>query len=198
MEWSLKINTEPTSEPVSVIEAKEHLRITHSDEDSYISRLITMARQWSETFTNRAFITQTWDLKLQCFPSVILLPRSPAISHASNAVTYVDTAGTSQTLSTSTYTIDYNQEPATVRPAYQQSWPAIRSQESPLPVTVTYQAGYGAATAVPAGIKQAIFAIVATSYEFREDAATSPVMRVDLASERLLWPYRVWQEYVWR
>lgn len=197
MEWTHKISSAPAAEPLTATEAKEHLRITHSDEDTYIERLITAAREWAELFTNRAFINQTWVLKLAYFPSVILLPRSPVSSVTS--VEYVDTAGSTQTLATSVYASDTNNEPGTIREAYSQSWPAIRTQSSPLPVTATYVAGYGAAgSSVPAGIRQAILALVASSYEFREDLSATPVVKVPEAAERLLWPYRTWLEYPWR
>ena len=197
MEWSHKISTAPASEPVTTAEAKEHLRITHSEEDTYIDRLITMAREWAEAFTSRGFINQTWVLKLAYFPSVILLPRSPVSSITS--IAYVDTAGSSQTLASSVYASDTNQEPGTIREAYGQSWPAIRSQSSPLPVTVTYVAGYGtAASSVPASIRQAILVLIGTSYEFREDLSDKPAIHVPEAAERLLWPYRTWWEQPWR
>ncbi len=41
------------TEPVSLAEAKLHLRVEHSDEDGYITALISSAREYAESFTNR-------------------------------------------------------------------------------------------------------------------------------------------------
>jgi len=196
MEWSLAVSTAPTIEPVTTQEAKEHLRITHADEDLYIARLITAARQYAETFTQRSFINRTLELKLEYFPSVILLPNPPASSITS--ITYLDTAGASQTLATTVYLADYKQEPGSVRLDYGQSWPSVRAIHNP--ITILYVAGYGSTAAtVPAGIRQAILVIVGTSYEFREDVITGPIKTaIPEAAERLLWPHRTWLEYPWQ
>lgn len=196
METSLSISSAPAAEPLSTEEAKLHLRITHDEEDDYIDTLITSSRQWAENVTNRALITQSWRLKLSCFPNkVILLPKAPLASVSS--ITYIDTAGTTQTLSSSVYLVDAAQEPGTVRLAYGQSWPAIRSQHNA--ITVTFSCGYGAAgSSVPASIRQAMLAVLATSYEFREDVTSGTISKVPEAAERLIWPYRTWLEYEWR
>lgn len=43
-------------EPITLSEAKAHLRITYSDEDSYIETLITAARQYAENYQNRVYV----------------------------------------------------------------------------------------------------------------------------------------------
>jgi len=77
MNWSTAIITEPTVEPISLQEAKDHLRIRHSDEDTDIERMITAARRHAEQFTGRAFISQRWRLTLDYLPSRIYLPWAP-------------------------------------------------------------------------------------------------------------------------
>lgn len=63
--------TPPSTEPVTLAEAKLHLRIetAMTDDDTYISALITAARQSAETITRRAFIIQVWRLVLDAFPA---------------------------------------------------------------------------------------------------------------------------------
>ena len=176
--WNLKIVTEPTAEPITTAEAKAHLRVDIADDDTLIAALVKAARRWCEEATNRAFVTQTWDLRLDHFPGwgswrgpyadlasvEILVPISPLASVTS--ITYVDTDGTSQTLATAKYTVDSASEPARIVPAYGESWPDTR--DVPNAVTVRFVAGYGAATAVPERIKAAIKLMVASLYENRE------------------------------
>lgn len=66
MRFVLERVTGPSIEPVTLAEAKTHLRTYASDtsEDDYISGLITTARQWAESFTGRALIEQSWKLSL--------------------------------------------------------------------------------------------------------------------------------------
>jgi hypothetical protein len=49
-------------------DAKLHLKVDTPDDDSLITALIVAARRYAETFTRRAFISQTWDLFLDHFP----------------------------------------------------------------------------------------------------------------------------------
>jgi len=67
--YSVKLLTAPTAEPVSVTEVKDFLKIEHTDSDSLISKQIKASREAAESHTHRAFVTQTWALKLDKFPS---------------------------------------------------------------------------------------------------------------------------------
>ncbi len=50
--------TPPAAEPLSLAEAKAHLRITHSNDDAYIDKLVTAARRACEMRSNLCFVTQ--------------------------------------------------------------------------------------------------------------------------------------------
>ena len=65
----LTLVTAPASEPVSLAEAKAHLRIEAADDDSLIGALITAARQSAEAHMRRALMSQTWRLSLDRFPA---------------------------------------------------------------------------------------------------------------------------------
>ncbi len=61
--------TAAASAPITVPEAKQHLRITHSAEDKYIETLVHAATAWAETHTNRFFVSRTMSLAFDRFPS---------------------------------------------------------------------------------------------------------------------------------
>ena len=51
--------TAPGVEPVSVTEAKAHLRVSGSSEDTYIGALIKVATEHAESYLNRRLVQQT-------------------------------------------------------------------------------------------------------------------------------------------
>lgn len=157
--------TAPAVEPVTLAEAKLHLRVDSNDEDVHIAGLITAAREQAESNTRRALITQTWRLTLDAFPGIIELPR-PRLQ-AVTSVQYVDTGGVMQTLDASAYQVAGTSEPARILPAYGRNWPATRHQLEA--VSITYTAGYGNAGAdVPASIRQWMLLYIGALYENRE------------------------------
>lgn len=72
-----KLLTPPTAEPIDLATAKAHLRVDFSDDDAYITALITAAREYSETFMGRSLMTQTWQLNQDSFPAL-----SPNVPYA--------------------------------------------------------------------------------------------------------------------
>lgn len=180
--YGLQVTTPPATEPVTLAEAKAHLRLETTADDTYVTSLITLARQFLETLANRAFITQTLTMTFACWPtgSFIKLPRAPALNITS--IQYLDSAGVYQTLSPSNYVLDANKSPGEVWLASNGSWPTL-SLAHPQNIKIIYTAGYGAAaSAVPEAVKHAIKFQVAEYYENREgggqDYLTAPVKRL--------------------
>lgn len=186
MHYSITTVTPPASEPLSLADAKLHLRVDATDEDTLISSLITAARLWCESLAGRAFVTQTLAVRYDEFPDVIVLPRVPVASVTS--IQYVDTAGTTQTLDASLYQVDIYSVPSRIAPAYGQSWPLTREQMSA--VTVTFTAGV-ANTSVPADVVLAIKLLVGHWFVNRE-ATGKDAGAVAFSVDALLAPYRIW------
>lgn len=182
-------SAEPSIEPISVVDAKEHMRVDNDDEDLVIESYIKAARRWCEEFTRRSFINTTWVAKLESFPCwLIEIEKCPLVSVTS--IAYTDTAGVSQTISAANYQVDGHSTPGRIIPAYGLSWPAVRSQLSP--ITLTFVAGYGAtAASVPDVIKSAIKIFTAHLYEQREAIVTGTIVaQVPMSIEALLWSMR--------
>ena len=183
--------TAPTSEPVTLAEAKAHLRIEHDDENDYITTLIEVAREYVEIgMCNRTLMSSTWTLYLDEFPAGnmgICLPYPPVA--AISSVTYYDTSGTQQTLSD--YQLDSQSEPAALHPSVDSLWPSTQSNKYQA-VTIVYTAGYADADSVPAKIKHAIKIILSELYENRENSIVGTnVTPAMLTAERLVSDLRV-------
>lgn len=128
---------------------------TNTTDDTYITSLIKSARTRIETETGRALCTQSWDYILDAFPcgnDPIVLPLPPV--SAVDSITYLDTAGATQTLASSHYVVDDTDVTCRVSLAYGYYWPATLPRANA--VTVNFTTGYGAAAAVPDGIKAAM------------------------------------------
>ena len=180
----------PATEPLSLGDAKLHLRVVSDDDDDLITALIQGAREYVETFLRRQLVTATWAMTLDEFPDSdgdITLPLPPLASVTS--IAYVDGDGDDQTLDSANYTVHTNCEPGKITLAYGESWPSTRDQ--PDAVTVTFVAGYGAAAAVPAGIVAAIKLVLGDLYENREAAVLGTIRSDNPTVKNLLWTYRI-------
>ena len=199
--WSLKPTAAPALEPVTTAEAKTHARIDTGADDAMVGNLIIAARQWAEEFTRRAFITQTWELRMDGFPPTdpspiyrrtdeIIIPRPPLQSVTS--IAYTDGNGAAQTWSSTKYQKDINLEPARIRPTEAEDWPDTQAATYAT-VVVTFVAGYGtAASTVPEAIKTAIKMLVEHWYEHRGVMTDTRFVKVPMAVESLLAKYRIW------
>ncbi len=74
-----KTVVEPTEEPVTLQEAKTHLRVDHDADDTLIMGLIATARRSCEFGARRSFVTQTREMALCAWPpaSGFQLPMPP-------------------------------------------------------------------------------------------------------------------------
>lgn len=130
----------PKFEPVSLFEFKKSLRLctTDTDEDSYLSSLLFAARDAVERYQKRSIVQRTVKMTLDGLCDVILpvLPNLVSVS----SITYLDTAGDEQTLSTDYYNVDTTSMVGRITKAYAVAYPSTYSVESA--VTVNYVSGY--------------------------------------------------------
>lgn len=172
---SLRIATAPTWEPCSVDECKSFAKVDLGDDDALVDRLRKSARERAGVETGRTIAATTYTWKLDRFPlgrAELTVPNPPLASVTS--ITYVDTAGDTQTLSSSLYQVDAHAEPGRILPAYGECWPDARC-ETPGAVTITFVAGYASAAAVPDMVKLGILELVSHWYADRDGAMDVPI-----------------------
>jgi uncharacterized phiE125 gp8 family phage protein len=167
----------PAIEPLTLADAKRQLNVDQdfTDDDLVIARITAAARQYAETRTRSSFITQQWSLVLDAFPGywssqgLVLLEHGPVQSI--DSITYLDMAGTVQTMPPADYAADLSGVFGRVGPKFGQVWPVTLPQIGA--VTVNFTAGYGAtAASVPEGLVHWIMLRIGSLYAIREDVVT--------------------------
>lgn len=159
---SLRVYTQPTEEPVSVIECRDAARLSTTQLDTLIEEVyIPAARRICEQRTGRSLVTQTLRLGMDAWPAdgEIELRRGPVQSVTS--IKYIDVAGVQRTLATTVYELDADDDfdAAEIRLRWGQSWPTIYGTDDC--IEVLYVAGYGVASEVPADVRAWILTAVA-------------------------------------
>ena len=193
-----RVLTAPDAEPISLENAKLHLRVTGDDEDQIITLYLRSARRWVEEYIHRALIDQIWETTLDHFPLAapfqIRLPQG-RVSKIST-IKYLDSAGAQQTLTGPSsdspgtgYQEDLSSdEGAVIRPTPSGSWPQTESLRLAA-VTVTFTAGYGPkASDVPESLVSGILYRLTDLHEFRGavDGSGTESAKLEVQQYRLL------------
>ncbi len=159
--------TAAAADPVSIAELKEFLRIDDNSEAATLEILLKTAVREAEAWTHRAFITRVLRSWFDFTPpndSSFQIPYSPVTAIAS--LKSYDDDDTETEMDSTTYIADIISEPPRLALRRGSTWPtALRPINA---IAIQYTAGYGAATAVPEGLKQAILMICAHYYEGRD------------------------------
>lgn len=156
----------PLAEPVSLAEAKAHLRITHSEEDALLGALIASARRVAEARTGLCFVAQGWTLFRDAWPEdgVIEIPLAPLMAVDELAVYGEDDE--KAMIEASHYVVDPVSRPARLMLRGSRQWP--RPGRRLNGIGIRLQAGFGAdAQSVPQPLRQAVLLIVAHFYAHR-------------------------------
>lgn len=195
--------TPPASEPLTLTEAKLHLRVDNTDTDTLITAQIMAARELAEKLTRRTLVTQHWKYVADSFPSpslmgipfgkvfgipahAFVLEKSPVASV--DSITYLDMSGVRQTMPSTDYIAELVGEPCRITPVFGKIWPI------PLPqigaVEVNFTSGY--AGSIPEGIKLAMKLMIEANYDPGfEQRGNLEFERKMKAAENILMPYSV-------
>jgi uncharacterized phiE125 gp8 family phage protein len=185
---ALKLITGPETEPVSLTEAKLHLKVEHGVDDALITALITAAREQAEHITGRPFITQTWEQVLDEFPAdELYLGKANVL--AITSVKYIDLAGVEQTMDSADYSLDAESSPCWLLPAINSDWPDTLDTSNA--VRVRFTCGYGAAAAVPE-IAKVWMKLCIGKYHANREALTPGALVEMPGVDRILDPMRIW------
>jgi uncharacterized phiE125 gp8 family phage protein len=184
-----RLKTAPITEPLVLSELKIHLRLDAActDEDVYLSSLITVARQMVEKYTSTLLGSQVWELSMDAADYSFEINKLPVISI--DEYKYIDENNVSKDMSA--FTTVYEDL---------KSYPArIRTEDVPSiydfgfnQISLEFTAGL---VIIPDALKQAMLLIIGHLYENRQDVVTgTQVNKVPETSQYLMAPY-VYNEF---
>lgn len=164
---TLALITAPTLPVVSLADAKLHLRVDGSDEDTLITAMVAAATQQAQHETGRALVRATWERRLDAFPAAEIRLGLPPVSSVVSII-YIDPAGATQTINPVHYVLDDSTDSGSgwvlPGPAYQ--WP--ETADGANVVRVRFTAGALTAAEVPESIRAWILLQVGALYRNRE------------------------------
>lgn len=183
-----EITSSPALDALSLAHVKEHLRLTHADDDAALTRLIKAVTDYFENTYSMALINQTITLWMHNWPAgskspwwdgqcdgavddmlgtshSVILPIRPLITVQS--VSMVDDELKETLWDASHYRLSGGLEPRLIKKDGV-SWPIPKSQfES---IKIVYQAGFGAtAEDIPMLIAHGMKEMIAHLYMYRGD-----------------------------
>jgi uncharacterized phiE125 gp8 family phage protein len=185
---ALVMTAAPAAEPISLAEAKAHLRIDTDDEDALISSLIAAARLLVERTLGLALVTQSWSYFLDAWPErgCIALPLTP-VPAVSAVRVHAEDGGTT-VLDADGYAVDVLSAPARI--VLTSALPSVATRPFN-GFEVAFTAGYGDAGDVPQPIRQALLLLVAHWFEGRAPVELgSGPQEIPAIAAGLLQPYR--------
>lgn len=217
----VRLVTPPASEPLTLAEAKAHLRLDTALDDDYVTSLIAGARHYVEQVSWRGVLPQTWELVLPGFLGAdrfelgdssrrnFSLPVGYEWSSVDRGYRFLDylelPRGETSSLTSVKY-IDPDGVQQTLDPSVTSldniTMPArlrlAYGQSWPMTrdqwdaVRIQYVVGWASASAVPMPVKQAMLLIISQLYENRTpEVATRALQKVDFSVDALLQPYRL-------
>lgn len=192
--------TPPGMLPVSLAEAKLHLRVDHNDEDTLIEGLIRAATEYLDGWTGilgRCLVEQEWSQTFDGFARELPLSLAPVISISSVTVgseaidsgSYslkVDSGGNSRVVfdgvsATGATSVVYKAGYATIPEV-----PAVPGEDENDPGTPAIPAK----STVPEPLKVAILLLVGHFYNNREATTSVSISQLPFAVNSLVAPYR--------
>jgi uncharacterized phiE125 gp8 family phage protein len=188
-----RLITAPAVEPVSLQEAKLHLRQDDTADDDTIRNLITAVRLDIETLCLHALITQTWELYLDAFPGSDEIKLDwPPLQSVTGIYYTPNSTGVEATFASANYLVDTYSTPGKIKLQSTASWPGDQLIEMN-GVRIRFVCGFGDEPSdVDSRIRQAILLLLGHYYENREAVfmgRTAPVL-LPLGVNSLCWEYR--------
>lgn len=180
------------AEPITLQQAKDHLRVVAPDEDAYIQGLIVAAREMAEDQLNRTIVQRSRVARFSGWGADLALLKPPVITL--DSVSYYDETGGEVELDMGRYFLQPVSEDEIPRVELRagEPFPVLDARRFHA-VTVRYTAGYPVGQ-VPAPIVQWMLLNIGTMYENRSTVINGSISQ-QLAGDFVRWLLQRYKVY---
>lgn len=178
----LRVVAPPDSDPVTVAEAKKHMRVEHDEEDEVIAGMVGAATEYIEKQIGRALVSRDYELSCYDIERLDRLPIAP-VQQVLSLTYYSPTDGV----------LDAQADDFTLVSALDRPRVRFGGHVTNRDVVIRFRAGYGTAADVPRALKHAVLLMAGHFYEHREAVTMGGggAFAVPMTIESLINPYRV-------
>ena len=166
----------PAAQIITTGDAKTHLRVDGTSEDTYINGLVRAATSVIENYTERQLGIATWLLQVNELRDIDL-PKHP-VSMISQ-IQYYDRGNALQTLNTGLYDLIAGEEKSSL--VFEDELPDLSDRVDA--VQITFVSGYNS---IPDVLVSAVLLVLGSLYDKRDDT----VKKLPTAAEYLAQPYK--------
>ena len=183
-------NTTPIN---SLNEAKTHLRVDFTDDDTYITSLCLAAKQTIENYCNLMLLETTIILYCDSWADSKEVYFSPSLNTGDasvTSITYYDSDNTQQTWATSNYRYNEFSSPMGISLKVGKAYPTLADRKNA--IEVTYKVGSSSASDISEQLKQAGLILIGNMYENRQEIIVgSSVGSIPMTARYLMNPYKI-------
>ena len=197
MSYGVKIITPNATLPISLVDAKLHLKLdSDTTDDSLVTSLIMVAREMVENYCRTRLLQWTEELYLDQFPFEYQINLRKWPIQSITSVNYLDINGVQQTLDGTAITGDYLADtisrPGRMCLQYARWFPVTRWIDNA--VWVRYVVGNATTADIPPTLIQAMKILIYHLYENRSAVVTNThVAEMPMAAKYLMDMNRYWQ-----
>jgi uncharacterized phiE125 gp8 family phage protein len=152
------------AEPISTAEAKLHLRVDSSADDTLIADKIAAAREWVEDYTGLVLTRREVTEQIGQFAAPTKLRAWPIDAAEPVSIVYRDVHGVEQTITDAT--VRAATRPGVIYPAPAARWPSASTISGA--IDVSFMAGFADPADIPPTVKQAMLLMLTAFYDGRE------------------------------
>lgn len=163
----LRTITPAADSPISLVEAKAHLRVDFDEDDAVIEALTLAATEFAQNLTQKRFVSQVveWVSERGWNSGCLELPIAPVEASGVASIMYVNWDGVQQTLDPSLYVVKTSGQSVKIIPSFGSIWPVLKPSVSE-PVVIRFEVGVSPEDVSPI-VKTAIKMILEHWYENR-------------------------------
>lgn len=177
----------------TTVEAKAHLRVDFTDDDTYINSLCLAAKETIENYCNLKLMDTDIVQYCDIWEETKNLYFSPTLNSGDvsvTSITYYDSDNAQQTWASTEYIVNKYAAPAEIALEINKTYPSISGRVGG--IAVSYSVGTTASADIPDQLKQAALILIGNMYENRQEIIVGrSVGSIPMTARYLMNPYKI-------